>query len=145
MWCICCVTVLFLCSCSTPSRHMDLSISVMNISRQHCSWMKSRQISGWISPSSGLQHEEGDRMTGGGKKENVFKRDKLPNIWHIFNYRSKPTMNSYTSRVIIITVISIFRFHHIFTWGNAFMILLNGSNFFLFLSIYTVYFLLIVI
>lgn len=45
-------SVLFLCSCSTPSRHMDLSISVMNISRQHCSWMKSRQISGWISPSS---------------------------------------------------------------------------------------------
>ena len=37
---------------------MDLSISVMNISRQHCSWMKSRQISGWISPSSGLQREE---------------------------------------------------------------------------------------
>ena len=47
--------VLFLCSCSTPSRHMDFSISVMNISRQHCSWMKSRQISGWISPSSRLQ------------------------------------------------------------------------------------------
>lgn len=56
-----CVMVLFLCSCSTPSRHMDLSISVMNISRQHCSWMKSRQISGWISPSSGLQREEEEK------------------------------------------------------------------------------------
>ena len=26
----------------------------MYISKQHCSWMKSLQISGWISPSSGL-------------------------------------------------------------------------------------------
>lgn len=42
------------CSCSDPSRHTDFSISVMYISRQHCSWMKRRQISGWISPSSGL-------------------------------------------------------------------------------------------
>lgn len=58
LFCVFFVTVLFLCSCSTPSRHMDLSISVMNISRQHCSWMKSRQISGWISPSSGLQRGE---------------------------------------------------------------------------------------
>lgn len=59
------VLLLFLWSWSTPSRHMDLSISVMNISRQHCSWMKSRQISGWISPSSGLQHEDG--RGGGGE------------------------------------------------------------------------------
>jgi len=47
--------VLLRCSCRTPSRHMDFSISVMNISRQHCSWMKSRQTSGWISPSSRLR------------------------------------------------------------------------------------------
>lgn len=49
-----CSTSPFLWSCSTPNRHMDLSISVMYISKQHCSWMKSLQISGWISPSSGL-------------------------------------------------------------------------------------------
>lgn len=45
----------FLWSCRDPSKQTDLSISVMYISRQHCSWMKSLQISGWISPSSGLK------------------------------------------------------------------------------------------
>ncbi len=44
----------FLWSCRDPSRHTDFSISVRYISRQHCSWIKRRQISGCISPSSGL-------------------------------------------------------------------------------------------
>lgn len=56
----------FLWSCRDPSKQTDLSISVMYISRQHCSWMKSLQISGWISPSSGLKcHTAGSSSAGG--------------------------------------------------------------------------------
>lgn len=50
-----CNSIPFRWNCSDPSRHMDLSISVVYISKQHCNWMYSLQISGWISPSSGLQ------------------------------------------------------------------------------------------
>lgn len=131
--------VLFLCSCSTPSRHMDLSISVMNISRQHCSWMKSRQISGWISPSSGLQHEEEDRMTGGGKKK-MSLRWTNSQTYGIFS-TTGPNPPWTVTLAGFGFFFSIFRFHHIFTWGNAFMLLLNGSNFKnKFLSIFTIYF-----
>lgn len=58
----------FLWICKDPSRQTDLSISVMYISRQHWSWMKSLQISGWISPSSGL-HGDGMWGEGGGGVE----------------------------------------------------------------------------
>lgn len=59
----------FLWSCRDPSKQTDLSISVMYISKQHCSWMKSLQISGWISPSSGLQRRTAGSSSGYTQRE----------------------------------------------------------------------------